>query len=70
MQRLKFGSHPTHKLHSVLAYRMSATPERDLISRSRDFRRDMVSTARTERAPPSRAADISSHPRADGYTIL
>jgi hypothetical protein len=44
MQRLKFGLHPTHKLQSILAYRMSATPERDLISRSRDFRRDMVST--------------------------
>jgi hypothetical protein len=43
MQRLKFGLHPTHKLHSILANKMSAAPERDLISRSREFRRDMVS---------------------------
>jgi len=33
----------------VLANRMSASPERDLISRSRDFRRDMVSTTIKQR---------------------
>ena len=30
-------------LHYALINRMSTSPERDLISRSRDFRRDMVS---------------------------
>jgi len=30
-------------LHYALDNRMSVSPERDLISRSRDFRRDMVS---------------------------
>jgi hypothetical protein len=40
---LEIGSHTTAH-YTLLANKMSAAPERDLISRSRDFRRDMVST--------------------------